>query len=169
MDLTNNQIENLSNLAKYQLDIQKKILAVESELKYLKDVLLKVSTEDIPLMMDQLGMQEFKLNSGESIKIKDGFKAYINKPDEIKAFKWIRSNGGESIIKTELKTKFGMGEDQIAAEAVAALKKLGADVEKKEGIHFQTLNKWVKEKLEEGHDIDPAINIMEFRESVIKL
>lgn len=111
----------------------------------------------IPELMNQLGIDELKLKTGDTIKLQPVYGASV--PDERKpaAWAWLRENDFGSLIKTTFKMSFGMGEEKEVEKAKVALDKKNIPYICIEDVHGSTLKSFVKERYEKGEKFPEAI------------
>lgn len=141
-------LAKLSQLAEDQLAASHALAAAEKAVEDRKEELRQIAEVEVPELMDTLGMKEFTTTSGIKIKVAVKIRASINAQNQAGAFRWLRENNHEAIIKREVKVQFGMGED---AQAQETLKKLeGLPVQDKSSVHNATLVKFVGEMLKDG-------------------
>lgn len=161
-------LSQLTKLASRQLEIEQHIKELEEQLAKAKRDLYQVSAEDIPGLMDEIGMQEFLLKSGERIKVRRVVKASIPQKHKAEALRWLRDNNAGSLIKNEVTAAFGKGEDQNAFKLFAALQKRGLNVKQKEGVHGQTLAAYVREQMEKGIALpNEILGVFEYMETKV--
>ena len=147
-------LKKISTLAEQFTNLLSRIEKGEALLKDLKEQARLVSEEMIPAAMDEVGMEEFTLSSGDTISVENIVTATISEPNRATAFAWLRKHKHGSIIKREIKLNFGMGEDKQAKALLALLKKSKLrPTSDKETVHPSTLKAFVKEQLAEGKDI----------------
>ena len=143
----------VSALAQMALQAAANIADLELQLAKENEAYNKLVNEFIPEGMAEMGVSEFKLADGSKITVKNIVKGSISEERKSAAFEWLRSNGYGGLIKTKLESSFGRGEESAAQEAFEALLALGVTAEKKEGVHFMTLNAFLKEQLEAGNSL----------------
>lgn len=164
----NGDLERLVAMADLQVKIEADIARLEEELKERKQQLRKVSEEDMPDMMIELGVKEFKLASGKVVKIKEDF--YTKIPDErwADAIQWLDSRGFSGIVKSVVTAPFGLGEKDKAEELIENLHEHGVAADLKQTIHPQTLKVFVREQVQAGSKIPyDVFGIHPFNKSVI--
>ena len=146
-------MEKVTRLAKKLRS--KKILLEESkrQLEILEKEIFLLETKDIPDTMDEIGLRQFVLTSGEKIEISSVLKASIPKSKEDEAFGWLRNHGFQDLIKRQVAVKLTRGHDEVADTLVKEIQKLGLSPEDKQTVHWQTLNAWVKEQINAGEDL----------------
>ena len=93
-------MKNLSSLVKDLNQITLNINEKEEELKALKLQKHKMSTEQIPAMMDEMGVQRLDVEN-LSVTLKPLINASIPQTRREEAYQWLRDNGLDDIIKNE--------------------------------------------------------------------
>tara|TARA_Y100000401_G_C8243119_1_gene184113 strand:+ start:140 stop:721 length:582 start_codon:yes stop_codon:yes gene_type:complete len=153
LDVVKNK--DLNGVAEVAKKIQAKeveIADLESQLKDLKKEHLKLTDEDLPQMLAEIGMSEFKLDDGSAVTIKQTYGASIRVDNREKAYEWLRQKGHDDIIKNTISCRFGRGEDDQASAFHAFASKEGFPTEQKTEIHSGTLRSWVRERVEKGEE-----------------
>jgi hypothetical protein len=128
------------------------IANLENLLKEKKRELLKLTDEDLPSMLQEIGLSEFKLEDGSQVTIKPTYGASIKVEDRPQAYEWLRENGYDDIIKNTVTCAFGRGEDDNASAFAALAEKEGFIPSQKEEIHSSTLRAFIKERVENGDE-----------------
>ena len=128
------------------------IANLENLLKEKKRELLKLTDEDLPSMLQEIGLSEFKLEDGSQVTIKPTYGASIKVEDRPQAYEWLRENGYDDIIKNTVTCAFGRGEDDNASAFAALAEKEGFIPSQKEEIHASTLRAFIKERVENGDE-----------------
>ena len=148
-----NTMKSLSSLVKdldqLTIDINKK----EEELKSLKLQKHPMSTEQIPTMMDEMGVQRLDVEN-LSVSLKPLINASIPPTRREEAYQWLRENDLDDIIKNDVIMSFGKGEDNMAGDIMYELEQRGMHPEKKTHIHQMTLKAFIRERVEKGLPID---------------
>ena len=146
-------MKTLSSLVKdldqLTIDINKK----EEELKSLKLQKHLMSTEQIPTMMDEMGVQRLDVEN-LSVSLKPLINASIPPTRREEAYQWLRENDLDDIIKNDVIMSFGKGEDNMAGDIMYELEQRGMHPEKKTHIHSMTLKAFIRERVEKGLPID---------------
>lgn len=117
-----------------------------------------------------------------SIEIKDFVAGSLPKPDpkleydpegiarRKKALDWLRDHDGEAIIKTEITLTFGKGEDNVALDLAETLREKGFEPNVESGVHPQTLQKYARERLKKGENVDfDTLGLMSARYADVKV
>ena len=146
-------MKNLSSLVKDLNQITLNINEKEEELKALKLQKHKMSTEQIPSMMDEMGVQRLDVEN-LSVTLKPLINASIPQTRREEAYQWLRDNGLDDIIKNDVIMSFGKGGDNMAGDIMYELEQRGMHPEKKTHIHSMTLKAFIRERVEKGLPID---------------
>ena len=143
-------LTSVAALARQIRDKEQRISSLEEELKDEKKALLKLTDEDMPAMLAEIGISSFSLDDGSQVEVKQTYGASILVQNRPAAYEWLRENGYDDIIKNSVICQFGRGEDDQASAFAAFAQQQGYVPEQKTEIHPQTLRAFVKERVEEG-------------------
>ena len=152
-NVTDGELTIVSDLANKQLTLATHVLELETELKAKKEELRLTSEQELPDAMQQAGLTQITLSSGEKISINEFYNAHISKANQEKAYEWLATNGHEGLIKNEVLLKFGREETEVVDETVSALQSRGLSPEVRQSVHPSTLKAFVKEQITSGNDI----------------
>jgi len=145
-------LNTVAGLARQIRDEEKIIAELEQKLKEKKKSLLKLTDEDLPSVLAEMGISSFSLDDGSTVDVKNTYGASILVDNRPKAYDWLRENGYDDIIKNTVSSTFGRGEDELANAFTAFAQKEGYFVNQKTEIHPQTLRAFVKERCEAGDE-----------------
>jgi len=145
-------LKTVAEIARKVNEKEKVIAEEEKNLKDHKKELLKLTDEDLPTMLAELGLTSFKLEDGSSISVKQTYGASIKVENRPAAFNWLRDNGYDDIIKNQITCVFGRGEDDKANSFKETAEKEGYLPQQKTEVHPQTLRAFVKERVENGEE-----------------
>jgi hypothetical protein len=143
-------LTSVAALARKIRDTEERIEDLENKLKAEKKMLLKLTDEDMPAMLAEIGISSFSLDDGSQVEVKQTYGASILVENRPAAYEWLRENGYDDIIKNSVICQFGRGEDDQASAFAAFAQQQGYVPEQKTEIHPQTLRAFVKERVEEG-------------------
>ena len=143
----------LSQLVRNLRNVEKQIEDAENHLKALKAEKHRLSVENIPQLMDEMGVERLDVD-GVTVERKMIVSASIPAARKDEAFSWLRDNGLDDIIKNDVTCSFGKGEDNIAGDVVGLLQERGFDPKTKTHVHPSTLKAFVKERVTDGKPID---------------
>ena len=150
--LDNSGLDTVAGLARKIKQQQEKVERLDRELKDEKQNLLKLTDEDLPSTMADLGLSKFSLDDGSTVEVKPTYGASILVKDRPAAYDWLRDNGFDDIIKNIVSCQFGRGEDDRASAFHAFASQQGYPTSQNESIHAGTLKAFVKERIEAGED-----------------
>jgi|TARA_B100000497_G_C7654786_1_gene394094 hypothetical protein len=145
--------KQLSQLVRKLRAVEKEISDAEDHIKAMKQEKHKLSVENIPALMDEMGVERLDVD-GSVVERKMIVAASIPAANKEAAFDWLRSNGLDDIIKNDITVSFGKGEDNVAGDVVGLLQERGFDPKTKTHVHPSTLKAFVKERVIEGKPID---------------
>ena len=145
--------KKLSGLVRRYNEKQLHIEETENYLKGLKEEKQRIAFEQIPMLMDEMGIERIDVD-GAIVKLKSFVSASIPADRKQEAFNWLREHGHEGIIKNEIVVSFGKGEDNVAGDVMYQLEEKGFHPEQKTHIHSMTLKGFIREQVEKGNNID---------------
>jgi len=128
------------------------VVQLEDRLKEEKRKLLKLTDEDLPALLHEIGLTKFELEDGSKIELKPTYGAHIKIDNRDMAFTWLRDNGFDDIIKNTVSCVFGRGEDTQAEEFLKIAAEQGVAADQKAEVHPSTLKAFVRERVEVGDE-----------------
>ena len=98
INVDTDKVKSISELCNRLLDLQEQARRIEENLKSKNDEIRMLSEQEIPNLMQEAGVSEFKLADGSSVSVKPFYAAKIpvSKTDE--AFQWLTGNGYGDLI-----------------------------------------------------------------------
>jgi len=148
--MENTGLKSIAEIARAARNQEEVVNKLEDQLKAAKRELLKHTDEDLPAMLQELGLSSFELDDGSKVTVRPTYGAHIKAENRETAFDWLRQNGFDDIIKNTVSCNFGRGEDREASEFIDYAQGLGYAAEQKTEVHPSTLKAWVKERVETG-------------------
>ena len=145
--------KTLSSLVRDMRNLEDKIDEAENHLKSLKSQKHSLAAEQIPMLMDEMGVDRIDVD-GLTVSTKLQVHASIPVARREEAYTWLRENNLDSIIKNDVTVSFKSGEDNMAGAVVDDLRTKGLEPAQKTHVHPQTLKAWVKNRIESGGEID---------------
>ena len=145
--------KQLSQLVRNLRTVEQDIEDAETHLKELKQQKHKLSVENIPALMDEMGVERLDVD-GVTVERRMIVAASIPAANKEQAFEWLRSNGLDDIIKNDVTCSFGKGEDNVAGDVIGILRDKGFDPKTKTHVHPSTLKAFVRERIVDGKPID---------------
>lgn len=162
-------LERLMILAESAKTLASEITEAEVKLEELKGKHVKLTRVRLPELMETLGLESFKLKSGEVIEIKESVNASITEENKPRAWEWLEEHHFDGIIKSAVALSFGKDELDKAKELVTKLADMGFYTELTRSVHPMTLKSFVKERLEAGDAIPlDTFGVFEFKEAKFK-
>ena len=152
-DVNTSTGKTLSDLVRKLRSVEKEIEDAENHVKALKQEKHKLSVENIPALMDEMGVERLDVD-GVTVTRKMMVHASIPSARKDEAFAWLRSEGLDDIIKNDVTVSFGKGQDNLAGDLIGRLEAEGYDPGQKTYVHPSTLRAFVKERVENGKPID---------------
>jgi len=142
----------IATLARKIRQAQIEVETLDKELKLRKKDLLKLTDEELPSAMQELGLSSFSLDDGSTVNVTPTYGASILVANRPLAYDWLRDNGYDDIIKNVVSCEFGRGEDDRASDFKAFASKQGFPADQTESVHSGTLKAFVRERVEAGDD-----------------
>ena len=105
--------KNLSGLVRQLRVVEQEVEEAETLLKTLKSERQKLSTQMIPDLMDEMGVERVDVD-GLTVTKKQIVAASIPVDKRELAFDWLRERGLDDIIKNDVICSFGRGQDNAA-------------------------------------------------------
>ena len=152
-EVSDGELSKVSVLANKQLLLANEVAELEANLKAKKEELRLTSEQELPDAMQEVGLTEIILSTGEKISVKEFYNAHISKANQAVAYKWLVDNGHESLIKNDVLLKFDRGGAEKVDQTVSALKARGLAPEVRQSVHHSSLKAFVKEQFTAGNDI----------------
>jgi hypothetical protein len=137
-------LTSVAALARQIRDKEERIQSLEEKLKDEKKALLKLTDEEMPAMLAEIGISSFSLDDGSTVEVKQTYGASILMDNRPAAYEWLRDNGYDDVIKNTVLCQFGRGEDDLASSFAAFAQQQGYVPEQKTEIHPQTLRAFRK-------------------------
>lgn len=150
------QLEKIKHFGEKQRSLTKQLAELENQVSLTKEALRRVMEQDLPEAMDAVGMTEFKLDDGTTIKVKPFYAASIPEERKDEAFEWLKDHDFDGLIKADVTVKFGKGEFEVAQSFlnfIRGFNEKAIEPDYKESVHWQTLRAFVKEQIEGGHPL----------------
>lgn len=148
-------LERVMELANLMVEREKEVSRLEQELKEAKAALAAVQTEDLPRMMEEIGMKLVMLADGSKVEVVDDVHCGITEARRDAAHKWLVDNGFGGLIKTQVIVSFDRGELDAACAYTEELNRMDPEhpAAMKDAVHPATLKSFVKEQLAAGAEI----------------
>lgn len=145
------QLKGIASLADRLVKLRAEEETAEIRLKAIQAKRRDLEERELPDAMDAVGMASFKTKQGDEIVVKQIVSASIPKKNLTEALLWLRTNGHENLIKSNLGIALARGQTKEHDKVLAALKKIpNIEISDNESVHAQTLGAWCREQLSHG-------------------
>ena len=145
-------LNEIKKLVDRMLDVDAIVERLEEKLKRAKALSRSYREETIPCAMQEIGIYELKLDTGEIISIKTSVHVFLNDDNRTDVFSWLEQNKHHGLIKTEVTTSFGKNEWEEAEKLKKYLYDKSYDVSMKQNIHPMTLKAFANEQISSGEN-----------------
>ena len=92
-------LTSIAALARTIRDEEETIAALEGDLKAAKKRHIKLTDEEMPAMLAEIGIASFALDDGSTVEVKQTYGASILVDKRPEAYEWLRDHGHDDIIK----------------------------------------------------------------------
>jgi len=150
--LDQGDLTTVAGMARAIREKEAEVAELEQNLKSEKKALLKMTDEDLPTMLAEIGLTSMKLEDGSEVTVKPTYGATILVDNRPAAFQWLRNNGYGDVVKNTVSCTFGMGEDQKASAFKEEAESKGFAPQQDTNVHSATLRAFVRERVENGDD-----------------
>lgn len=150
---TQSGFDNLDKLIGLQRGHESTVERLEEELSTAKNKLKNIAEHELPTLMDQMGLKEFKTNKGFKIEIKKSLRVSIAGAKKGPAHQWLKDHKHGDIIKRCVIIPFMVNEAEKAIELAEELEKKYGTVGNEEAVSPQTLKALISKLLKQGVDV----------------
>lgn len=140
-------LKTLAHLCAMQVGLESRIAELNIEMTRLSEELRGVSEQDIPTLMEELGVGAFALHDGTEIEIDSNIAATITQANKTKAYAWLDKHKHGDLIKNVATISFNREDKEKADKFLIWAKKKKLAISNKQSIHAGTLKAFVREEL----------------------
>jgi hypothetical protein len=168
--VSNDRLQQISEIADKMVDLASFISKVEGILAKKKEELDRIQYGDLPDAMDGVGMTEFRLRDGTRLEVIPVLKVSYKEENVDAVDDFFNKTGNTGLMKRTISAIIPRGEPEANYRKVKEfIAKAGYEAEDKKGVHYQTLNKWAREWSEQGETIpDDIFNVFQGRQARIR-
>ena len=148
-----NDLQRALQLAELLVQLRAKVEGLETLIIAAKAEVRRVEQEDLRDLMQELGLETFKLKTGETIEIKPEVDCSISEERRRAAHSWLVDKGFGGLIKTEVIVAFERGQHGAAEEFATECAEKGKQPNLIERVHPSTLKSFIKEQMAAGNAI----------------
>ena len=146
-------LDDLRELCDQYDAAERRVAAAEAELDAAKKQFNRLRMDVLPEVFSELGLKDLTLETGAKIEITGDVSVGITEDNKKAAHAWLRDNGFEDIIKTQVDVEFDRSEFSSAVELQQALAADYPNAHLKQSVHHSTLKSFVKERLANGDEL----------------
>lgn len=164
-------IKRVVLLAERLVELQRHQQQAEEALSAVKKEVLALERDELPSLMEEIGVSELKLTTGGKVSLVQDCEAKIPEALKPKAFAWLIKHQFGGIIKTQVLIAFGKGQHDSAAALTKELQQKYPDnpASLDEGVHPSTLKAFVKERMEKGEPVPVDLfGVFFYKKAVVK-
>lgn len=177
---TSTTLDKLKSWAKQnRVDIKQedvKTPVSECSISQLVAVLLSKLTElrtlgevTIPQLLFSLGLENYSLTGGFSVKVEEDLVAGFKAEHEQEAVSWLIEHNLGGVVRNEIKLDLGPGDYKQAVPFYELAKKMGLALQGREFVHPATFKALVKEQRAKGVEFpDAYFNVHVFNKTTVK-
>jgi len=147
-------LNKVAELATVQIKLEGELDRAEKKVKDIKVKLIKVSNEQLPEAMAEAKLAEFKLESGQTVSIKEELTCSVPAKRRAEIIAKLREDRFDELILNIVEIDFDKGQDNLAGDVLGHAEELGLLAKRTEKVHTASLKKYLREKLNKGEEVD---------------
>jgi len=153
------EVTNLADECQKLKDTEDMIKSAEKHLQDLKAKADDIGSRVIPELLGEQGLTSLKLADGSAVTVKKEYRCTLPKDEDRRAaaYKWLRDQGLEDIIKNNIFVTFGKGEDNKAKQLLTLAADNGFEPQQKSDVSWNTLTALFRERIESGLDMPSEV------------
>jgi hypothetical protein len=150
------QMALLQSLATKLAALDARSKELEAQQKEVDKAASQIRENDLPQLMQSLGMKDFTLADGTKFKLREEVRASFFSKDPTKrepAFDWLKQHHHEGLIKNQVTATFNIEQEKLAEKFIEFCKdKFDSplNLQQKKDIHPMTLKAFLSEEIREG-------------------
>lgn len=125
----------------------------DKELKALNERVRQIDQEEIPSLMDSIGLDKVELRGGLQVTVKDEVYCSLPKERRERAMQWLDDHEHGGLIKRSLEVLFDREQEEEATELLGELKAREFRPSMGRKVEPSTLKAFLKEQLREGQEV----------------
>jgi hypothetical protein len=163
-------ITSLTSLTRRVVEVQREKTRLEAELKRAEEMERELTWNQIPAIMDVIGLKHFELTDGTTIHVGEEIRTSMPKKSAAEGVAWLDDNGEAGMVKRRFVIAFNRDQTALVNKFKADLarRKVPLAVTIEQYVEPPTLKSWVTRKLEEGASI-PEKLFGVFRQRIAKV
>jgi hypothetical protein len=136
---------------------QTEVARLTARIKMETEEITRLSENVLPEMMSEAQTKEMTSTTGVKLVKADKVYGNISKENEPAAHAWLEANKFGSIIKFGFSIPVEKGDVKLAKMVRALLKKAKLAFEEKSSVHYQTLQAFIRESVEQARKLPSSI------------
>lgn len=152
-----NILAEIAETAREVIRAREQVTECEEALKAAQARLRSLQEAVLPELMSIAQQDDLTTVDGYRITIKDMVRGQPSRETEDEAFKWLRSTGNGSLIKSVVTADLGRASQETIDTAEAALSAVGLRSSRKSSVNWQSLGALVRERISQGLDVPMEI------------
>ncbi len=164
------QLVQLGDLANDLFLAELRLQEAQEKAREAQALVNSIAEQQIPDLMDALGLASFETKSGVKLTVSDVIRASIPKVRREEAYKWMDDAGYGELIKHKVTISFGRDEGEEAECLLESLRSQNPDfpVTDEKKVESSTLRKFVGDRLSDGKKIPMDLfGVAQFRKAKI--
>lgn len=166
--ITGDRLDMLASCIKEMRTLESVIASTESELSQYRKKLEQLSRQEIPSLLLSCDVNSVRLKTGETIDVNSVVKASLPIAKVEAAYAALCATGFFKQEQLDVCFKKQAVCEELSDEQIGSLKSLNLPFILKREIHYQTLNKLVRELMSKGFQVPPEINVFCYSETKIR-
>ncbi len=165
-------VEQLGQLGALVTEVGVKEAAIAEAAQRLKDLEREwrvLVEQDIPSIMDEIGMAKITMADGSNVAVDDFLYASIPKKNKRAVADWLAANNLESLVSRDVVTHFERGEEELIQQTVDLIREHGFACTTTESMNTGSVKSAIRELLDNGVDVPMKLfGAYMLRKAVIK-
>lgn len=155
-ELPPDSLQKISAAVAEMIQLEMRVEQLSADLQATNSLLHQMRTGRLPDLMAEAQQEECTVAGGISVKVFPFVSGSLPKPQDARkaALQYLEKNGASGLLKTELTLEFGKSQHKKAVALAKQLIKKGLAPTVEETIHAQTLQKFARDRMENGQPID---------------
>lgn len=169
-EVTQTDLELLTNLAGQQQVLEQQIFDTEEHLKKLQAQHREISWKMLPELMDRINMRKFTLRNGYTVEVEEKLRASVPAKNRDAAYEWVERNGGSPLVKRAFIIAFTKEQEDWAKKFKrdCEQRKNALPMEETKTVAPPSLVKFLSDKLKAGDEV-PLELFGAFRQRISKI
>ncbi len=162
------KLGQLGRLVEKQINISQRLVEAEETVKSIKKEYNIVAQDDIPTLMDEIGLSKVETVGGLTVTVKEIMTAGVTQKKKAECIKWLLKNKLGALVTDNVNVQFVAGEQKLTNQLIKELKSNGYDPTRSYAVNTGSIKAIMWERLEEGLEVPfELFGILIIRQSII--